>query len=24
VPAVASCIQSFDPHARRLVVEYHE
>jgi 16S rRNA processing protein RimM len=24
VPAVASCIHSFDPHARRLVVEYHE
>ncbi len=24
VPAVASCIHSFDPQARRLVVEYHD
>ena len=24
VPAVASCIHSFDAHARRLVVEFHE
>jgi 16S rRNA processing protein RimM len=24
VPAVASCIHSFDPQARRLIVDYHE